>query len=59
MDKIYGNLDISASEEYIRVKFRPLELKDYNLIKNKKLTIASHEFEIYWMDIRKLYWKNW
>lgn len=46
MDKIYGNLDISASEEYIRVKFRPLELKDYNLIKNKKLTIASHEFEI-------------
>lgn len=46
MDKIYGNLDISASEKYIRVKFKVLELKDYNLIKNKKLTINSNEFEI-------------
>lgn len=46
MYKIYGDLDIEASEKHIRVKYKLLDLKDYNLIKDKKLTIDSYEFEI-------------
>lgn len=46
MNKIYGNLDILASSEFIRVKFKALKLEEYNLIKNKELTIDSTKFQI-------------